>query len=230
MLYTELPLLVIRNISGLSDNFGEILSGIDVHTFLTVFLYPSQCLLIFFMVIDFQINSAKNLCHIYPLCSHSQILLKEVYIYHTTCDTHGYRTDVHIGLVLHNAYCNRSSGKIQNLLLHIFCNAGFVLVLYFGSIDGEGRKTSLCVSCHNCCQIYSSRSFCSVKAPNRLDGIGIQVHSLRSVAPAGSNRQGSHYIFLGKILLADSSFSTAANGCGRNHHLHRLSVRITKIL
>ena len=163
MLYTELPLLVIRNKSGLGDNFGEILSGIDVHTFLTVFLYPSQCLLIFFMVIDFQIDSAKNLCHIYPFCSHAQILLQEVYIYHTTCDTHGYRTDVYIGFILHNSYGNRSSGKVQNLLLYIFCDSSFILVLHFGSIDGESRKTSLCVSRHNCCQIYRSRSFCSVK-------------------------------------------------------------------
>ena len=58
MLTTALPLLLLRYPSGFLDYLREILSGICIVALFAVLTNPFKSLLIFFVVIDFKLDSS----------------------------------------------------------------------------------------------------------------------------------------------------------------------------
>ena len=173
MLDAELPLLVVRNEAGFGDHLREVLARIGVIALFTVLFYPGKRLLVLLRIIDADGDSPENFRHIHPFGSHAQVFLQEIHIYDTSGNSHGDRTDVDIGLVLHNTDRNSASGEVQDLLGYIFRDSGIVLILYFRSVDREGRQPSLRIGRHDCGKIYGARSFCPVKSPNRFDCIRV---------------------------------------------------------
>ena len=79
-------------------------------------------------------------------------------------------------------------------------------------------------------QIDSPRALRRVQSPDALDGVGIHIHGLRPVAPAGCHGQGDIHPFSLKLLRAESALSHAADGAVRNHNLNLASVCVEELI
>ena len=98
------------------------------------------------------------------------------------------------------------------------------------AIDTECRQAFLCVGSKNRCQIYSTRSLSTVKAPYSFDGLGIHIHGLCAIAPAGSYGQGDINAFFTEFLSTGSALSHTSDGGVCDNYFYRLSVGITDVL
>ena len=98
------------------------------------------------------------------------------------------------------------------------------------SVDAERRQSLLSMGCQYGCQIHCAGTLRAVEAPYALDGIGIHVHGLGTVAPAGRNRQCDVHAFPAELFRACGSLAHTPDGGIRDHHFHRLSVGVAQVL
>src|SRR5699024_883255 len=98
------------------------------------------------------------------------------------------------------------------------------------SVDTECRKSLLCMCSQNRCQVYSAGSLCCVQAPYSLDGLGIHIHGLRTVAPAGCNSKGNINAFFAEFVSACCSFADTSDGGVSDNNFNRLAVGVFQIL
>ena len=223
-LNNELPLLVFL-FSGLLNPIRIL-----VKAFFAVSLCPCQSLLEFFFIIDAFCHPADDFHFIYRLDSHSQIGLDEIRINDGAADTHADRTDLKIGFTPHGCDCNGRTSKSQQHVFYICRDLTVVRFLNVMTINAEGRKTLLRMSGQNRCQIYGARSLSSVQAPHALDGLRVHIHGLRSIAPAGSNRQSNVHSLFSELLCTRCALSHPSDSRVSNNNLYRLAVGIFQVL
>ena len=78
-------------------------------------------------------------------------------------------------------------------------------------------------------KIYSAGTLCSVESPYALDGVGIHIHCLGTIAPARCNGKSDIDAFFLELLCAGSALAnTADRGIG-NNHLDRCAVAVAKV-
>ena len=225
----ERPVLVRVYHLGLANDLRQVLTGVAVKALFAVGFNPAQRLVKLVMIVNAQGDPAHNLGHIYPLGTNAKVFLEHFRVAEAAGNTHGNATQVHIGLVLHPAYCSGSVGKAQDLLCHIGRDLFIRHILHIMAVNGKGGQPLLRVSSHDGGQVHSAGALRAVKAPNRLNGVGVHVKGLRSVAPAGGHRQGGNHILAGKIFGTLGCLCAAADGGGGEHALYRRAVRIAQI-
>ena len=92
------------------------------------------------------------------------------------------------------------------------------------SVDTECRKALLCMCSKNGCQIYSTRSLCSVESPYSLDGLWIHIHGLSSVAPAWCNCKSDIYTLFTEFIRTCSALTNTSDGGISNNNFYRLTI------
>ena len=145
---------------------------------LAIFLCPSHCLLIFLVVVDTLFHTTKNLSLIYALIAHTKVLLEEILIYDTTCDTHALATDREVALATHRSDSKRSACPTKNLFCNILWDAVICNILYIVAIDAKCRQALLSMTSQYCCQIYSTWTLSTIETPNCLWPMRMHVHGL----------------------------------------------------
>ncbi len=97
------------------------------------------------------------------------------------------------------------------------------------SVNTKSRKPLLCMGSQHACQIHRTGTLCSVKSPYPLDGFGIHIHGLRTIAPAGCYRQSNIHTGLTEFIRTCRSLTHPSDGGIRDNNLYRITVGITKV-
>ena len=143
---------------------------IRIVSFPAVCLYPCKCLFELLFIINAQIHSPQDLCHIDPFRTHAQILYIKQRINKGSHDSHGNCADSHISPVLHLSDYGCTSCKPQNLFLYIGRDFALFHILYISSVNGIAGQLHLVVCRKRRSQINGSRTLRTVKAPDCLNG------------------------------------------------------------
>ena len=195
-----------------------------------LFLCPGHSLLKLCLIVNAVVHTANDLNLVHRLNSHSEIILNKVGVNDRAGNTHTDRADLKIGLASHRCRRNSRASEAEKLLLNVLRNRGVVHVLNLVTVNAKRRQTLLCMTCKHRRKINRAGSLSTVKAPNALDGQGIHVHSLRAVAPAGSNGKGDVNALTAELLRTRRRLcNTADSGVGDND-LYRLAVRVFEIV
>ena len=137
----ERPVLVRVYHLGLANDLRQVLTGVAVKALFAVGLDPAQRFVKLVMIVNAQGDPAHNLGHIYPLGTNAKVFLEHFRVAEAAGNTHGNAAQVHIGLVLHPAYCSGSVGKAQDLLCHIGRDLFVRHILHIMAVNGEGRQS-----------------------------------------------------------------------------------------
>ena len=78
-------------------------------------------------------------------------------------------------------------------------------------------------------KIYRARSLRSVKAPYRLDCLGVEVHSFAAIAPTRRNRKRCRYVLGCELFGNLCRLCAAADCCAAYHTFRRCSVLIEHV-
>ena len=97
------------------------------------------------------------------------------------------------------------------------------------SVDAKSRKTFLRMSCQYCCQIYGSRTFCSVESPYGFGPMRVHVHCFGTIAPATGYGDGGSYAFAFKFLGTGGAFAYTSDGAVGNDTFHGTAVTILQV-
>ena len=97
------------------------------------------------------------------------------------------------------------------------------------AVDTESGQTLLRVGCEHGSQINGSGTLCAVEAPYGLGPVGIHIHGLAAIAPAGGYGDGGAYALALEHLGACCAFSHTADGRVGYHALHGSAVAVTEI-
>ena len=160
---------------------------IGIHPLRTVFVYPVQCPVKFFLIINSLVHTAENLGHIHPFRAHAKIMDIKGRIHKGSHDPHGNRTDIQIGFIFQLADSQCSLRKQKDLTLHILRDTVILHVLDILSVDGKAGKLHLVMGRHGSGKVNSAGALCAVKAPDCLGGHRIDVDRFQRVAPAWGN-------------------------------------------
>ena len=210
---------------------GLALLHVVVATFVrhTIFLRPRHRLLVFVLVVDFQLDATQNFDQIGVFRTHSEVVLEEIGIDNRASNAHTGVSKAQIRLSTHHRHSLRGTGEAKNFLSDIFRNRVVVEVLHVVAIDAECGQTLLCVGGEHGSQIDGSRALRSVEAPHRLRIVRIHIHRFRAVAPARRHRNRRTDTLALELLSAGGTLGHAANRRVGNHTLHRTSVAVAHI-
>ena len=200
-----------------------------VKAFDTFFFGPCKSFFIFCMIINTFSHTANDFYLVNRLYTHSQILFEERWINDRSANTHTDGTDLQIRFSSHSCTSNSCTSKSQQFFFNVSRDRSIICILNIMSIDTKCRKTFLSMCSKYRCQIYSTRSFCSVESPNSFDGIWIHIHSLSSVAPAWSNSQCNINAFFFEFCSTCSSLCYTSDCCISDYNLNRFTVAISQI-
>ena len=226
----KLPILVSRNDLRLRDDGWQILAEVLIKALFAVLAHPCQRLLIFIVVIDADGNTAQNLDLIHPLGADAEIFLQNTRIAEAARNAHRHSANIDVGFVLHPACGNSTAGETQNFLGHVIGNRIIVGFLHVMAVNGESRQTALGVCGQNRSQIHRARTLGAVEAPNCLNGVGVHVERLSTIAPAGGHGQCGRNILGRELLCHTGSLGTATNCRTANHALHRRTIGVLEVL
>ena len=173
-------------------------------------------------------HAAQDLGHVDKLDGHAQVLLEEVDVHLGARDAHRAGAEVHVRLAPHLPGGDGSARKGDYLLCDVRGNGRVVSVLYIMAVNLEGGQTALGVRRHRRGKVYGARALRAVEAPDRLEGCGVEIERLGSVAPARGHRQRGDNVFVQKLATSGLGIRATADGTGRHHALHRLPVRIAQ--
>ena len=182
------------------------------------------------MVIDTDGNAAQDLDLVYPLGADAEILLQNTCIAEAAGNPHRHSANIDVGFVLHPACGNSTTGKAQDFLGHVIGNRIIVGFLHVMAINGESRQTALGVCCQNRSQIHRAGALGAIEAPDCLDGVGIHIERLGTVAPAGGHRQRCRNILGRELLCHAGRLGTTANRRTADHALHRRTIGVLEVL
>ena len=98
------------------------------------------------------------------------------------------------------------------------------------AVNGESRQTALGVCGQNRSQIHRAGALGAIEAPDCLDGVGIHIERLGTVAPAGGHGQCCRNILGRELLCHTGSLGTAANRSTADHALHRRTIGVLEVL
>ena len=223
-LHDKFPLLVL-DFAGFLQ-LGRVL----VKAFGALRLRPGERFFVFFLVVDLFGDAAHELYLVHGFHAHAEIFLDEAGIDDRAADAHRHRTDLQIGLAAHRGSRNRSAPEAEELFAHVVRDGGVVSFLHLMPVDAERRKTLLRMGGENGGEIDRARTLRAVEAPDRLDGVGIGVHGLGAVAPAGRHGEGDVHAFLAEFVSAGGGFSHASDGGVRDHDLHGLAIGVAEVV
>ena len=198
--------------------------GVFIKIFAAFFFYPSQCLLIFFLIVNTFGHAANNFNLVNGFHTHSEILFKEFRRNNTSADSHCDRADLKIRFSAHRCDCYCRSCKTQYLFLNVIGNGRIVCVLNFVSVNSESGQTFLTMSCKNGRKIHRTRSFRAVESPNRFNGHRIHIHSFRTVTPTRRNRKSDVNVVLFEFICTCSGFCNSAYRSVGNNDFDRFAV------
>ena len=210
---------------------GLALLHVVVATFVrhTIFLRPRHRLLVFVLVVDFQLDATQNFDQIGVFRAHSEVVLEEIGIDNRASNAHTGVSKAQIRLSTHHRHSLRRTGETKNFLGDIFGNRVVVEVLHVVTIDAECGQPFLGVGGEHGSQIDRTRALRAVETPHGLRIVRIHVHRLRAVAPARSHgNRGSHALAL-ELLGAGGTLGHTTNRRVGNHTLHRTSVTVLHV-
>ena len=219
----KLPVLILL-LSGLLDLFRILVKALNA-----VLLHPGQSFLVFLLIINAFRHTADDFHLVHGFHTHTKIILDKGRVNDGSADTHTDGTDLQVGFAPHGSNSNSRPSEAKQLFLHVLRNGGIVCFLYIMSVDTERRKPLLGMGSQYGGQIHCTGTLRAVEAPDTLDGIGIHVHCLCAVTPAGSNGKGNVHACLPELVRTCSGLSHPANGGVCNHNLHRLTVGVAQI-
>ncbi len=111
-------------------------------------LRPSESLRDLFLIVDSLFHTAEDFYFIYRLAAEAEIFFHKLLVDDRSADTHAHRTDLQIALASHRCSSDSSAAETKQLFLYVIRNLrNLIAVLDFMSIDAEGRKSLLSVSC-----------------------------------------------------------------------------------
>ena len=226
----KLPILVSRNDLRLRDDGWQILAEVLIKALFAILAHPCQRLFIFVVVIDTDGNAAQDLDLVHPLGADAEILLQNTCIAEAAGNAHRHSANIDVGFVLHPACGNSTAGETQNFLGHVIGNRIIVGFLHVMAVNGESRQTALGVCGQNRSQIHRARTLGAVEAPNCLNGVGVHVERLSTIAPAGGHGQCGRNILGRELLCHTGSLGTATNCRTANHALHRRTIGVLEVL
>ena len=174
----ELPVFIRGDDLGLSYNIRQVLAFVQVKALGTVFLYPAKGLCILLMVVYLKGNAAQDFGHIHPLGPDAEIFLEHIRVAVAARDAHCHAAQVDIGFILHPAHSHSAPGEFQYLFSYVGRDGAIPQVLHIVAVDGEGRQAFLGVGSHDGGKVHRSRALGAVKAPYRLDGLGVHIKGL----------------------------------------------------
>ena len=203
----------------------------DVLSFvgLAVFFGPFHGFAVFFGVVDAFRHAADDLGHVDRFVAHAEIFLEEVGIDHRSGDAHRYAAHREIRFAAHRGHSLCGACEAEYLLGYVGGYGVVVKILHVVTVDAECRQTFLRVGGEYRCEIYGSGALCAVEAPDSLGPVGVHIHSLASVAPAGGDGDGAAYAFALEFLVAGCGFGHPAY-CGVGYHaFHGRSVAVAEV-
>ncbi len=203
---------------------------VQILAFLAVLLGPRQCLVILGLVVNAFGNPAVHLAHVDILGAHAQVVLEEVRVHERACDAHRRGADREIGLAAHHRHGETTLDESQQYLAHVGRHRGVGAILHLLSVNAMGRQPLLRVTRQHCRQIDRARTLRAVEAPHRLGQVGVGVHGLRTVAPAGRHRQRHADVLLLEFRRAGRRFGAAADVRVGEDALYGRTVRILQVL
>ena len=223
-LHDELPVLILL-FSVFLHRFRILVKAFDA-----VCLRPGQRLFKLCLIVDALCHAADDFHLVHGLHAHAKIFFNKSGIDDGTADSHADGTDLQVGFSPHGGNGNRRPAKAQQLLRHILRDLRFIHILYIMSVNAESGKSLLRMGGQHARQIYRAGTLRSVKSPHALDRLGIHIHGLCSVAPAGRNRQRNIHARLPELVRAGSRLSHTSDGSISDDYFHRLPIGIAQIL
>jgi len=202
-----------------------------VTTFFAVLLCPCQCSFIRSVVIDALLHTAKDLYFIHRLYAEAEIFLHKLLVDNRASDPHTHRADLQIAFSPHGCSGNGCTAKAQQLFLYIIRNTGdLVTILHLMAINPKRRKSLLRMGGQNRGQVYSPRTFRTIKAPDTLNRHRVHIHSFGAVAPARCDRQCNCHAFSAEFLRTGSRFRYAPNRAICNDHTNWITIGIAQVV
>ena len=186
---------------------------------LAVFLHPGHCPVELLVVVDAEIHAAQDFHQGDVLRAHTKVVLKEVGVNDGAGDAHTGIAHTQVALASHSGDGLRCTRPAEYLLRHVGRDAVVREVLNIVAIDAVGRETLLGVSGEYGGKVHRTRALRSVEAPYGLRPMRMHIHSLRTVAPAGSHGNGGPHTFTLEFVLTRGSFRHATYGGIGNHAL-----------
>ena len=117
---------------------------------------------------------------------------------------------------------------MQDLLPNVVGNGGITAVLDIAAVDAEGRQPLLGVGRQDGSQIDGARPLGAVESPDRLGYVGIHIHGLRAVAPAGRDRERYPYPLAPELVRGLCGLGNATDTGVGNDALHRQAIGMTQ--
>ncbi len=194
-----------------------------------VFLYPRHGFLELLGVEDAKVHAAQDFYERYVLGPHAQIFLEEVRIHDGTGDAHAGVAHGKIALAAHGGRGLGGAGEAEDLLGHVDGDGVVVEVLDIVAVNAEGRQALLGVGGQDGGQIDRTRAFGAVEAPDGLGPVGIHVHGLGAIAPAGRYGNGTADAGALELLLAGGRLGHAADGRVGNDAFYGTSVSVAQV-
>ena len=196
---------------------------------LAVLLGPCHGLGILLLVIDALGHAADNLGEVDRLAAQAQVLLEEVGIDDRARNAHRHAAHRQIAASAHGGYSLSGTGKAQQFVGHIGGDGIVVDVLHIAPVNAEGGQSLLGMASQHSGQIDGSGTFRTVESPHGLGPIGMHVHGLRTVAPAGGDSDGGPHALAFKLLGTCCALGHAAYGAVGNDAFHRTAVAVSQI-
>ena len=180
------------------------------------------------VVVDAEVHAAQNLHQVDILRAHAEVVLEEVGVDDAAGDAHAGVAQREVALAAHRGHGLSGACKAQQLLGYIIGNGVVGGVLHVVAVDAEGGQPLLCVRGEHGSQVDGSRALRAVEAPYGLGVVGIHVHGLRAVAPAGSHGDGGAHALALKLLGAGGALGHAPYRGVGDDTLHGTAVAIRR--
>ena len=185
---------------------------------------PFESSFVFLVIVNALGHTADDLDLVDRLDTHTEIVLNEARIDDRAADAHADRADLQIRLPSHLGDRQSRTAKAQELFAHVTRDLGRVGILHVVAVDAKGGQTLLRMGGKHRSEVYGAGALGSVKAPDRLDRLGVHIHRLGAVAPAGRDGQGDGNALFSELLLAGRALTDPSDRRIGDHDLDRLAV------
>ena len=196
---------------------------------LAILIYPLHSALQLVVVVDAEVHAAEDFHEVNILGADAEILLEEIGIDDTSGDTHAGVAEREIGLSSHGGHGLSGASPTENLRGGIGGDGIIGQVLHVVTIDAEGGQSLLGMGGEHGGQIDGSRALRAVESPYGLRIVGVHVHRLGAVAPAGGDGDRRAHALALELLGAGGTLSHAAYGGVGNDALHGRAVAVAQV-
>ena len=181
-----------------------------------------------FLVILALAHAAGDFGHVHGLDAHAEPFFPHFGIDHRAGDAHRGAADGEVGFAAHEGHGEAALGEGEQFFLHVPGDLGVGGGLHILAINAEGGEALLGVAGEHGGEVNRPRALGAVETPHRLGSVGIHIHGLGTVAPAGRHGERDAHVVEFKLIGTGRGLAHAADAGVCDHALHRRAIRVAQ--